>query len=150
LDYDPKTGYFTWRSSGRGRFRRQGELAGSINKKRRYIMIDQERYLASRLAFFWMRGRWPKHLIDHKNRIRNDDRWPNLREATRSQNNANSVSSRHLPKGVYWDKTSNKYLVLIKVNGYQTNLGRFSSIRAAHAAYRVAAKKHFGAFARFS
>lgn len=36
-----------------------------------------------------MTGEWPKNQIDHINRIRDDDRWENLREATQSQNSYN-------------------------------------------------------------
>lgn len=36
-----------------------------------------------------MTGDWPKDQIDHINRIKSDDRWENLREATQSQNSYN-------------------------------------------------------------
>lgn len=36
-----------------------------------------------------MTGEWPKDQIDHINRIKDDDRWENLREATQSQNSYN-------------------------------------------------------------
>jgi hypothetical protein len=36
-----------------------------------------------------MTGEWPKDQIDHINRIKDDDRWENLREATQSQNSFN-------------------------------------------------------------
>jgi hypothetical protein len=38
-----------------------------------------------------MTGRWPASEIDHKNRIRDDDRFDNLREATSQQNTFNRV-----------------------------------------------------------
>lgn len=43
-------------------------------------------YRSGRLAFLYMTGHWPEWDVDHKNRKRGDDRWKNLREATRSQN----------------------------------------------------------------
>jgi hypothetical protein len=36
-----------------------------------------------------MTGEWPKDQIDHINRVKDDDRWENLREATQSQNSYN-------------------------------------------------------------
>lgn len=39
-----------------------------------------------------MNGRWPDDTIDHKNSDTLDNRWSNLRECTRSQNNCNKVA----------------------------------------------------------
>ena len=55
----------------------------------RKITIDGKVYSAARLAWFYKTGRWPDPEIDHINRIRDDNRWENLREATRADNLAN-------------------------------------------------------------
>lgn len=36
-----------------------------------------------------MTGAWPEKLVDHKNRIRDDDRWDNLRQLTPALNALN-------------------------------------------------------------
>lgn len=101
LDYDPLTGIFTWKVKRRGI--RVGKKAGCLMSNG-YLLIRFKRtpVLAHRLAFFYMKGRWPASQIDHKNRIRNDNRWENLREATPSENNSNkTIKERDLPKGIY-------------------------------------------------
>lgn len=69
---------------------RSGERAGSIDSNgRRKIRIASGYYYSSRLACFYMTGEWPKEQMDHINKIRDDDRWENLRQATQSQNSYN-------------------------------------------------------------
>ena len=149
LHYNPNTGVFTWRVGVRGPLRK-GLRAGTINGNGyRQICIDQVIYLCSRLAVFWMTGRWPKHTVDHKNRNKTDDRWRNLRPATYSQNGANSKARSEL-KGVTWDKNKNDYAARIKINYRTINLGHFDTAEEAHTVYRKAARKHFGKFARFA
>lgn len=142
LHYNPRTGIFTWRVNGRGRFMRAGTRAGTIRKNGyRQICIDCVLYQSSRLAWLYMTGKWPKQLIDHRNRIKNDDRWNNLRSANYSQNGANNIA-----KG--FEFTRGKYQARIKVNYQNIYLGRFDTAKQAHAAYLAAARKYFDTFAR--
>lgn len=86
LHYDPLTGAWTW-INPRSRSLRKGDVAGTVRSDgRRQINISGRCYLASRLAWLYMTGEWPKDEVDHENRIKSDDRWDNLREATHSQN----------------------------------------------------------------
>lgn len=54
-------------------------------------MIDKHEYMEHRLAWFYMMGEWPgvNGSIDHKNRIKNDNRWENLRFATWTEQQVN-------------------------------------------------------------
>lgn len=153
LDYNPRTGRFTWRVNGRGRFMREGAIAGTVNGKGyRQICIDGVIYQGGRLAFLWMTGRMPRRLAEHRNLNKADDRWRNLRPSNHSQNGANCLArvgkARAAPKGVTWDKSRELYAARIKVNYRTINLGRFPTAKLAHAAYVTAARKHFGEFAR--
>lgn len=151
LDYDPRTGHFTWLVNLRGRGARVGRRAGTLTKKGRIqIRVDQETFPASRLAVLWMTGRWPRRLVDHRNRKRSDDRWCNLRDANHSQNGANSCDRAGAAplKGVTWDRNREQYAAKIRVNYRTINLGRFDTPEAANAVYATAARKHFGEFAR--
>lgn len=89
LHYDPTTGLFTWRVK-QGK-RGKGQLAGALNRTNGYVYIGlmHGEYLAHRLAWFYMTGRWPVADVDHINRHRDDNRWANLRGASRSENNKN-------------------------------------------------------------
>jgi hypothetical protein len=149
LDYDPKTGRFTWRVN-RGRYYCAGKTAGCTSGRGyRLIRIKRKNYPTGRLAFLWMTGRWPLKEVDHKNRILDDDRWSNLRLASRSQNCANRQGWKQLPKGVSWQTARKAYVAAIKVYGHSIFLGRFKTIKNAHVAYQDAARKHFGEFACF-
>jgi hypothetical protein len=113
LIYDPDTGIFTNKVS-RGRGGKAGSPAGYLRKDGYItIKIDKIDYLAHRLAFLYMTGSIPD-LIDHKNRIRSDNRWINLREATSQSNNRNcTASSKSGYLGVHWNKQLQKWQVQV-------------------------------------
>jgi HNH endonuclease len=149
LDYDPVTGVFR-RKINCGSKGRAGSVAGRIRRDGYWrIHIDYGDYAAHRLAFFWMTGKWPLQDVDHINLCRTDNRWENLREASRSQNMFNSrapsTNSSGI-KGVY--RSRDKWMAGITVSGKFKNLGYFSEIEDAAAAYYAAAKKYGGEFAR--
>ncbi len=74
--------------------------------------------------------------LDHKNCIRSDNRIKNLRSVTSQQNHFNNS----VAKGYCFDKSRNKWLATIKLNGVQKNLGRFNSEKEARKAYLNAKK----------
>ena len=137
LHYDPETGVFTWRVARQG-WIKAGDQAGSVQSTGyRLIGLAGRRYRASRLAFLYMLGRWPRADVDHKNRVRDDDMWHNLREANDSQNQGNRTGTRGVYKrGNHWETSiAGRYL------------GRFPTQEKAQAAYVAAARKRFGEFA---
>lgn len=150
LDYDPERGLFTWRKKlGKGNL---GETAGSLDRAGYVrIMIDGERLLARRLAWFYVHKRWPVGQIDHINVSNSDNRICNLREANQTQNQAN----RGIPKnnttgfkGVSYLKEQGRFTARLKVNRRLIHLGTFLTAEEASAAYQSAANDNFGAFAR--
>jgi hypothetical protein len=147
LDYDPKTGKFTWLVKPSARVY-LGQQAGTIDVNGcRIIKIAGKNYKAHRLAWLWVHGEWPKLDLDFRNHDPDDNRIANLREATKSQNGANSVARRNGLKGAYWHEADQKWTSTIQVNGKQFWLGNFNTEKEAHAAYCKAAKQHFGEFA---
>lgn len=150
INYDPKTGIFTW-LIWRGKTP-AGSIAGTImSKGYRVICIDYKHYIASHLAHLWMTGRLPKSEMDHRNCNPADNRWSNLRPATSRQNKANMRirENKNTPfKGVSFHKHSLKYRAYITIDGHHASLGYFDNPKAAHAAYMKAARKYFGKFAR--
>ena len=148
LRYNKKTGEFRWRK----RNGNSPHLGPSIRQQDgRYIKIDGRMYSEHQLAWFYMRGRWGKPTIDHRDGDGTNNRWNNLRRATASQNNANRRRPRHNTsgyKGVYLSRRSGQWCAQIGRNGRTIHLGTFATPQEAHAAYLKAARKLFGEFAR--
>ena len=152
LDYDPGTGVFTRKPTESFNPKvRAGEPAGYLSPDGYvYIRVLRKKYLAHRLAWFYMNGHWPSE-IDHANGTKNDNRICNLRESTRSQNMANTIKPKHNSsgvKGVCYDKTNRKWLAYVVVNKRMRNLGRFDSFDEAVEKRKAEAERVFGEFAR--
>lgn len=128
LSYNPETGIFTGLKK-RGK-RGAGVDAGYINKSTHYVMIDLcgVTYLAHRLAWLYVHGKWPEHGIDHINRCKSDNRITNLRDIKQCENARNtSVRKTNTSKvtGVYWNKRVGLWMVLAFRYGKQISLGYF-------------------------
>ena len=111
LHYDPETGIFTWRVSRRGA--KSGSVAGVHDNGYIRIKIDYELYLAHRLTFLYMEGYFPEYHVDHKNRIRDDNRWSNLRHVSRQCNQRNASIAKDNTSGitgVCWHKNNKKWI----------------------------------------
>jgi len=151
LHYNPCTGVFAWIVAKQGN--KIYDIAGTLNKEGYIaIIVNRKLYRAHRLAWLYMIGEWPGDQIDHVNGIRNDNRWINLREATISQNGANSnirTDNTSGIKGVSWNREKEKWRVRINIDKKEMFLGYFDNIEDAKIAYKSAAIKHFGEYARF-
>lgn len=91
--------------------------------------------------------------IDHKDTFGLNNQRENLREATHSQNIANSKLSRRNTsgfKGVVWYASHQKWAARIVVNQKQIHLGYFDCKIQAAKKYNHAAKSFFGEFARLN
>jgi hypothetical protein len=151
LHYDPILGIWTWISMLSDRTP-SGTVAGCICKTNgyRYVTIDYVKYKSADLAFFYMKGKWPFAILDHRDTDKSNDKWENLRPASPSQNGANTntrASSTTGIKGVRLYRNG-KFSAQIKVNGKSIHLGYFVSKDVAAARYRLAAEQYFGEFAR--
>ena len=145
LHYCPDTGLFTRLKTGGGA--KRGDIAGGPSSDGyTSISVCGVRYRAARLAYLWMTGSHPSQDVDHVNRNRRDDRWCNLRPASRSQNCANTKARSGL-KGACWVAAKGKWKAQIRVDGIQRHIGYFDSAEAAHQAYMVAAVAVHGQYA---
>lgn len=159
VDYNQKTGYFFWlfrdesfvenglmteRDRKTFNTRRAGKKAGCVNPSTGYLVLKifQESWDLHRLAFLWMGEPLPEQ-VDHKNGVRSDNIWTNLRPVTNHENRKNmkkpkSNTSGHI--GVYRNKKRNLWAANIGINGKCKYLGSFEKIEDAIAAYKKAAE----------
>lgn len=148
LIYTPENGLFWWRKAAKGR-RLSGEVGTITNFGYRVITIKYKRYVASRLAWLYMTGVWPAEECDHINRDRADDRWENLREATRSENARNTQTrsdNASGQRGVCWDGQKLKWKVQISVKAGKRIQKHFINFDDAVNFYREKALELFGEF----
>lgn len=150
VKYNSKTGTFMWRVD-HGRYI-AGEAIDTINGAG-YVQgcIDGKAYLMHRLAFLYKTGIMPKRLVDHKNGIRHDNRWTNLRECTYRQNRLNSsISSNNTSgvKGVSYESRKGKWLARGKQNNRSIFIGYFDTLEEAAEARQTFEKQHHGKFIR--
>ncbi len=148
LALNPDLGRFTRKVSRGGA--RAGTIAGSRDALGRVrIQIDGENHYAHRLIFFMVKGRWPEGEIDHIDGNPANNRWSNLREATRTENNRNrSTQSNNTSgvTGVVWLARRGKWRASIVVNRRKIHLGYFTEFEEAVAARCAAEVKYFGEF----
>jgi len=152
LRYEPDTGRFFWLVD-RPRKTKAGDEAGSLVNGYIKIGYKYKRYQAHRIAWFLHTGQDPHPMeVDHVNNDKTDNRFSNLRLATRAENLRNRLKKENLTskyKGVYWCKKQKKWRAQITTNKKVIKLGSFADEFEAHMAYREAAVKYHGEFANF-
>lgn len=98
LRYDPKTGHFI-RLTDHFMFP-AGSIAGTVlDTGYRTIRVGGQRFLAHRLAWFYVYGEWPSE-IDHINRDKGDNRLVNMRISNRNLNMLNSGGKKASELGI--------------------------------------------------
>lgn len=145
FSYDKKSGELRRRT---GRF--AGEVAGSRVGRRSQVRVNCVLYLRARIIWRMVTGDDPGDLeIDHKNLDTFDDRWCNLRKATRLQNMQNTRRPTHNRsgyKGVAVDlrRSVDIYSAIIYKNRKQICLGHYSTPEEAKAVYDAEKEKMYG------
>jgi hypothetical protein len=172
LDYNPISGELFWKARTPDLFKNKrvaeghcewwnskysGKIAYSLvdnnkNYKRSRITLLGKTYFSHRVIWLIQTGKWPDNEIDHIDMNSNNNKWNNLREASRSQNAANrKISPINTSgfKGVYLNKSKNYWYAQIRISGKLTHLGIFPSKEEAAKAYTDMAEKVFGEYARW-
>lgn len=111
-------------------------------------------FCAGPLAWFYMTGEWPDHDVDHHDNNGWNQRWSNLRPATRSQNQANTRRYKSNTSGLKCVFRSGgkkrPWRAQVQKDNRRISLGRFATKEEAFAAYVLAAAAHHGEYARFT
>jgi hypothetical protein len=168
--YDPATGELYWKHRPQKHFKGllplrdwlawnkkfAGKIAGKIsvgrmNGRHKYwlVCLDYKMYLAHRIAWKLTTGDEPPETIDHADHNSLNNRWTNLRPATRSEQQCNRPPPKHNTsghKGVHLHHS--RWRARISVNGIDYSLGVFDTAEEAAAAYKAAARKLHGKFFR--
>lgn len=131
LHYNPYTGVFTHLSG-----RNKGKSAGGIDNSTGYLQlwVEGKKYRLHTLAWLYITGSFPEGIIDHKNRVKTDNRFSNLRDTTHSINNLNkgiTSSNTSGVSGVSWDKNRNRWNVKIYANGKRLFCRYFKTLEEA-------------------
>ena len=124
--YDKEAGHLIWQKSGK--------RAGSLDKSSgyRHVKINGTKYREHRIIWLLMTCQDPAAQdIDHINRCRADNRWENLRLASRTENNLN----RSDVKGYCYRPRKGKYSAQIMIGSKQKHLGYYDDAESARAAY---------------
>lgn len=143
LSYNKRSGVFYWKvntnrqkiGARAGMKRNDGGIA---------ITVNRFCYQAGRIAWLYVTGAWPKQYIDHKNGIRDDNRWKNLRDVSHMVNQQNQRQPQRGNTsgflGVHFH--AGKYCANIRVNGKRISLGRFETAKDAAKRYIAAKRKY--------
>lgn len=83
-------------------------------------------------------------VIDHINKNKLDNRNCNLRKVSHSLNNYNKNINNKLGRGIYLDKSGNRYRACISQNNKTLKLGSFKDINEAKKAYNKKAFEIYG------
>jgi len=143
LSYNPKTGaLISTRRSNEGI-----ELGSFDLRGYRRLSINGRIFRAHRIIWFIMTGEEPLDIIDHVNGDGSDNRWSNLREATRIENSRNRKPNASLSHKGVQRLPSGRFRVRIQQSGQRITIGTHDTMAEALKSYNIAAKKYFGAFA---
>ena len=135
LHYDAPTGVFRWRVPRKNGSILPWSIAGSCDG-RGYVQISvcKKRLKAHRLAWLYMTGEHPPQEIDHRDGVRTNNAWANLRGASHKQN-AENIKLRGDNtsgfRGVCFDKRRNSWVAKVEHHGKQFNLGYFDTAESA-------------------
>lgn len=151
FDYDQNTGLLSWKKKSSPKTA-VGQVAGTIKTDGRIAVVFKgQLHYGHNLIWMWMTGRPPSCLIDHIDLNASNNRWANLREATDSQNRANTRGGYGFSgtKGVVKNNCKERpYRAQICRNRQTFSIGTYATIAEASEAYKVAARKMYGEFAR--
>lgn len=120
LNYDPITGELSWKIAKSNAIKPGKILQYNKNVGYVLVIIDKKQYLAHQIIWILMTGELPNKIVDHIDNNPQNNKWDNLRLATKGENAYNSkirVDNTTGVKGVYFCTKYKRYIGQIKKNG---------------------------------
>lgn len=138
ISYDAESGALMWLEAA-GPSRAWQQAGRPTARGYIYVNIAGETHPAHRLIWFYVTGRWPLGDIDHRDGVKGNNRWANLRDVSHAENAQNkrkaALHSRTGLLGVHYDERRRRFVASIRVNGKGKMLGRFQTAKEAQEAY---------------
>ena len=103
-----------------------------------FINIDSQKYAATRVAWFYVTGRWPTRHVRCIDRDRSNIAFSNLKEGTRIY--TREQAPRKQEHGVSWDEKKKKWQAVYRTAARYEHLGYFDDIEEARAIWRKTTK----------
>jgi hypothetical protein len=151
FDYKPLTGELVWKVRLSNRTKAGATTGSAHTKGYKTTRINTRSYLVHRVIWAWIHGRDPENFqVDHIDGDRRNNTPGNLRLATNQQNALNSKTRAHNVSGVKGAKLTphGKYQARIRLHGTTHYLGTYDTAEEAGAAYKAAATRLHGEFAK--
>lgn len=150
--FDYKDGELYWKISLSSKSPK-GCIAGTKGKDGyKRIGLNRKKYLNHRFIFLMHHGYLPK-IVDHIDGNSENNRIENLRPATVSQNQWNSVKNQKNTSGyknVTWSAKLKKWQVIVRVYRKDIYIGYFEDLELADLVAQEARNKYHGEFANHS
>jgi hypothetical protein len=173
FDYDPDTGVLRWKIRPERHFKWNRRVFRHVNNAwagqeagviftwstglgaYRRVMLNGRYWQNHRIIWKLMTCFDPKEDIDHIDGDGLNNRWNNLREATKIQNGYNrrrwGKLHAHLPRGVtmtYKKGQTTRYVAKIRLNKELIYIGTYATPEEAGKAREAVARQHHGEFFR--
>lgn len=141
--YEPETGNFYYTTRRSNACRKDGIAGTNGPRGDRILRMDGKTYLAHRVAFVLMTGKWPSFDVDHIDGNPSNNKWENLRDISHKMNsyNVHKVPSHKKHSnllGAQWCAQGGFWKTEIMVEGKRFRLGTFDTEAEASAAYMQA------------
>ena len=145
-----KDGCLLWKSMPSKRNDLIGMEAGTLDGNRRQITIFGKHYKTHRIIYLMFHGYMPLE-VDHIDNNSLNNRIENLRKANRSEQSCNTrlrKTSKTGIKGVSWDTSRKKWVVVVNKNKKTVYRQRFDNLELAELVATEARNKYHSSFVR--